>query len=150
MEQSVYEFKGHARESFWQAKSFDNEELNRLLSAVSAIYPMVISVNLTKNNYYMLQYGNYTTTQCYDAGIFDELIAQGVETFHPDDRETFLAAFKRENLLSAHARGETIVTHEGRQLGDDGIYHHIRTDVIFVKDHIGSDVLQITLARELK
>ncbi len=147
MEHTAYQYKGHSAGALWQANFFDREELDHLLRAVSAIYPMVISVNLTKNSYYMMQYDDYMTKSCVSTGVFDELISEGVKTFHPDDRASFLDAFLRENLLAAFSRGETVVTHEGRQLGDDGVYRCVRTDVIFIKGKDG-DVLQITLARE--
>ena len=148
MEKTAYRYKGHDETSLWQADAFDRKELDRLLYAVSEIYPLVISVNLTQNSYYMMQYNHYMTRSVFDAGVFDELVADGISTFHPDDRASFAAVFNRENLLAAHARGERVVSHIGRQLGDDGIYRRIRTDVIFAQND-GGDVREITLARAL-
>lgn len=149
MEQAAYEHAGHGEASLWQVEAMDRAELNRLLYAVSAIYPLVISVNLTQNSYYMMQYNHFTTSAALDAGVFDELIADGAKTFHPEDREGFLRAFSRQNLLAAWARGEKLVGYTGRQMGDDGVYRNIRTDVIFVHGETGEDVMEITLAREV-
>lgn len=147
MEGTAYRYKGHDESSLWQADAFDHAELDRLLYAVSAVYPLVISVNLTQNSYYMMQYNHFTTTACSDAGAFDKLIEDGASTFHPDDRKSFLAAFNRESLLAAHARGQKIVSHAGWQLGDDNVYRRVCTDVIFTKETAQGDVMEITLAR---
>lgn len=149
MEQGSYRFMGHGATSMWRAAFFDKEELDHLLKAVSLVYPLVISVNLTRNSYYMMQYESYMTKKCLSVGSFDELIATGAQTFHPDDREAFINAFSRESLLAAHSRGEMSVSHNGRQLGDDGVYRQIHTDVIFVKSKSSDDVLEITLGREM-
>ena len=117
---------------------------------MSAIYPMVISVNLTQNSFYMMQYEEYTTKACLDAGTFDELISEGAKSFHPEDRSAFIEAFSRERLLAAYERSERIVSHLGRQLGDDGVYRMIQTDVIFVNQQECKDIMEITLAREVQ
>lgn len=147
MEDPAYRHKNHAalpRES----GSCSRDEFLRLFRAVSAFYPLVISANLTQNSYCMMQCEDCGATVWSGLGVFDSLIANGVETFHPDDRESFVRAFSRENLLAAHSRGEKAVVHLGRQMGDHGAYRWVRTDVIFVADSSG-DVMEITLAREI-
>ena len=111
---------------------------------------MVISVNLTKNSYYVMQYQNYTTHSCVNTGVFDELIAEGATSFHPENRAAFLETFSRTNLIAAYNRGKKLVSFIGRQLGEDGIYRVIQTDVIFVKSPDGDDVLQLTMARAIR
>lgn len=148
MEDSFYKHKSNS-DSSWRTGYFDNDELNYLLKAVSAIYPLVISVNLTRNTYYTLRSGEYTTQKSPESGVFDELIKSGAATFHPKDQKSFSDTFSRENLLSAYTRGEKLIAHTGLQLGDDGVYRLIRTDVIFIKSEKSGDVLEITLAREV-
>lgn len=149
MEQAEYEYTVHDEGGLWRAGLFSKEELDHLLTALSAVYSMVISVNLTKNSYYMLQYENYKTRSCVDSGVFDELIAEGATTFHPEDRAEFIKMFSRANLLAAHKRGKKTISHQGRQLGDDGIYRLIQTDVIFVKTPGNDDIRELTMAREV-
>ncbi len=149
MEWSAYEYKAHNESEIWSESLFSKSELDHLMTAVASLYPLVISANLTQNSYYMMKYENYTTRACVSNGMYNELIIEGAATFHPDDRQGFLDAFSRENLLEAHARGERIVSHRGRQLGDDKIYRLIQTDVIFVKSEENGDVLHIALGREI-
>lgn len=75
--------------------------MKKLLQALSAYCPMVISANLTKNTYYMMEYESYAMQGHKDEGSFDQLIEEGAKSFHPEDRESFLAHFRRESLLAA-------------------------------------------------
>ena len=150
MEQTEYQYTAHDEAEYWRAGLFSKEELDHLLTAFSAVYPMVISVNLTKNSYYVMQYQNYTTHSCVNTGVFDELIAEGATSFHPENRAAFLETFSRTNLIAAYNRGKKLVSFIGRQLGEDGIYRVIQTDVIFVKSPDGDDVLQLTMARAIR
>ncbi len=149
MEKNVYHYKAHDDAEIWNESLFSREELDQLLTAVAALYPLVISVNLTRNSYYMMKYEDCAARHCVDNGVFDELVSGNAAAFLPEDRQSFLEAFTRESLLAAHARGVRTVTHRGRQMGDDGIVRRVRTDVIFVKNHNSDDVLEITLAREI-
>ena len=84
-----------------------------------------------------------------DTGVFDEWIAEGAKSVHPEDRAAFLEAFSRANLIAAYSRGEKLVSFKGRQLGDDGIYRLMRTDAVFVNSPGCDDVLQLTMARAI-
>lgn len=113
------------------------EELRQLFQAISTRFPLIIVSNLTKNTMYMLEYDGFSTRRCQESGEYSRLINQGAQTFAPEDREGFLAAFSLESLLAAHERGERIISQQGRQLGDDGIYRLIRTEYIFTDNEEG-------------
>ncbi|MDO4553242.1 MAG: sensor domain-containing diguanylate cyclase, partial [Bacillota bacterium] len=146
MENENYSYSPHAAITMTRTEWYESKEFKKLLEALAEFFPLVISVNLTQNSYYMMEYAQYATHKALNAGVFDELIEVGASTFHPDERGSFLDCFSRGNLLQAHARGETMVSHEGRQLGDDGAYRWIRTIVLFVNDESTDDVCQITLS----
>ncbi len=117
--------------------------------AVSQIYTMVISVNLTKNRYFMVEYANYVNQNAPDSGVFDELIEHGIQSMHPDFQEEFSEKFKREHLLEHFARGENTQYMEHRQMGMDGIYHWTDTHVIHIENPYNHDVLQVSLCRNI-
>lgn len=121
-----------------------------LMEAVFTRYPLIIFTNVTRNSYYMMAYESFTAQSCPSTGVFDELIAGGAATMHPDDRETFRTAFTRENLLAAHARGEKYVRVVTRQLGDDGVYRAVETVDYFVTNPSTDDVLVITLCQNME
>ncbi|MDO5115844.1 MAG: EAL domain-containing protein [Synergistaceae bacterium] len=126
----------------------EGSDVSRLLEVVSVIFPLVVSANLTRNSFHMLEYQSYTTKAAPEYGVYSELINIATATFHPEDRESFATMLKRENLLAAFERGERGVTHQGRQMGDDGIYRLMRTDLFFFKNDDG-DVCEISLSREV-
>ncbi len=148
MENEDYLFSNTSHLTLNKTDSFDESEIEKLFSALSVLYPLVISVNLTKNSYYMMEYDTFKSKSCPDAGLFDELIEGGASTYHPDDRQSFINAFSRENQLKAYKAGKRTIVHTGRQLGDDGIMRLVKTTVIFTKDASG-DVCQITLSKAL-
>lgn len=79
MEQAAYQYTPYIEE---QADFFSNEDLESLLATFSAVYPMVISVNLTQNRYCKLQYKDNAVRPHVDTGVFDELVAGIADTVH--------------------------------------------------------------------
>lgn len=121
-----------------------------LLEAVFTRYPLVIFSNLTRNSFYMMAYENFTSRSCPSTGVFDELIAHGASSMHPEDQDLFRNTFSISNLLSAYERGEKSVSVVTRQLGDDGIYRKVETTDYFVKNPSVDDVLVIALCQNLE
>lgn len=120
-----------------------------LLEAVFIRYPLVIFANLTRNSFYMMAYENFTAQSCPSTGVFEELIAHGTSTMHPEDQDLFRNTFSISNLLSAYERGERFVSVVTRQIGDDGIYRRVETTDYFVKNPSVEDVLVIALCHNL-
>lgn len=120
-----------------------------LLEAVFMRYPLVILSNLSRNSFYMMAYDNFTSQSCPSTGIYDELIAHGASTMHPDDQELFKSTFTIPNQMAAYERGEKSITVITRQLGDDGIYRRVDTTNYFVKNPSVDDLLVISLCHNL-
>lgn len=121
-----------------------------LLEAVFTRYPLVIFSNLTRNSFYMMAYENFTARSCPSTGVFEELIAHGASSMHPEDRDLFRNTFSIPNLLSAYENGEKSVSIVTRQIGDDGIYRKVETTDYFVKHPSVDDVLVIALCHNLE
>lgn len=117
--------------------------------AVSQIYTMVISVNLTKNTYFMVEYADFDSHCAPGSGNFDELVEVGATSIHPDYREAFLKNFNRESLLDFYGTGEVSRYMEHLQMGDDGAYHWTDTHVIRIQNPYSQDVIQISLSRNI-
>ncbi|MCM1157707.1 MAG: EAL domain-containing protein [Bacteroidales bacterium] len=120
-----------------------------LLEAVFIRYPLVIFSNLTRNSFYMMAYDNFTSRSCPSTGVFDELIAHGASTMHPEDQDLFRNTFSISNQLAAYNRGDRFVSVVTRQMGDDGIYRRVETTNYFVKNPAVDDVLVISLCHNL-
>lgn len=120
-----------------------------LMDAIFTKYPLVILSNLTRNSFYMMAYENFSSTSCPSTGVFDELIAHGASTMHPDDREAFQTTFSIANQMKAYQKGEKWVKLVTRQMGDDGVYRRVETTNFFVKNPSVDDVLVISLCDNL-
>lgn len=121
-----------------------------LLEAIFTRYPLVILANLTRNSFYMMAYEHFTSRSCPSTGVFEELIAHGASSMHPEDQELFRETFRISNLREAYERGEKTVSVVTRQLGDDGIYRRVETTDYFVKNPSVEDILVIALCHNLE
>jgi EAL domain-containing protein (putative c-di-GMP-specific phosphodiesterase class I) len=124
--------------------------MNLLMDAIFQKYPLVIFSNLTRNSFYMMVYDNFSSKSCPASGAFDDLIAHGASTMHPEDQELFATTFSRENLLKAYTDGKKVVKTITRQIGDDGIYRRVETMDFFVKSPAVDDILVISLCDNLE
>jgi|GEM_PF-6388217 len=150
MERDDYHYLPHSGITITHTEWYEESEYRKLLLAISKFFPLVISVNLTKNTYYMMEYDKFITHKSKEVGVFDELISSAADMYHPDDRAAFAATFSRENLLKAFREGHDSVSFEGKQMGDDGVYRTIRSHAIFMKDAESGDICEICLTRPLQ
>lgn len=122
---------------------------NRLLrAAICTAYPMIMSVNLTRDTYHCFieEQASYTAKR---QGSYDELIEDSLALVYPSYQKDFKAAFSRENILRRFANGEHEVYMELKQRGVDGQYHWISVHIIYVEHPFSSDVLAIDLVKVL-
>ncbi len=120
-----------------------------LTDAIFLCYPLVIFSNLSRNSFYMMAYENFSARSCPSTGVYEELIAHGAATMHPEDRELFRETFRIDKQMEAYRRGEKVIRVVTRQLGDDGVYRRAETSNYFVKNPSSDDVLVISLCKNL-
>ncbi len=118
-----------------------------LMTAVQTGFDMIISVNLTKNTFHMIDYARFATHCADNEGVFDELIEAGSASIPVSHRKEFHDTFCRVNLFKAYRAGKKSVHLEHPQYSDDGKLHWVSTKVLFVEDARSGDLLQITLSR---
>ncbi len=121
----------------------------RLLSAVHDAYDMVMLANLTRNTYRMLNRDPFINHKAEHQGVFDDLIAFGVNNVPKEFQDDFYNHFSREALLKAREEGKKDVYLEHQHYGDDGVPSWITTHVIFVEDTYNGDILEITLCQNI-
>jgi len=120
-----------------------------LLNDIFMCYPLVIICNLSKDNYYVMAYENFTNRSYSSTGVYHELIEHAAKTMHPDDQEKFMNTFLIQSQLDAYARGERARQVITRQRGDDGIYRPAEITNYFVKSSSSNDVFAVTLSKAL-
>lgn len=127
---------------------FSSEDIGNFLQSVGHIFPLVISQNYTKNQYYIMEGDHFDTKAMQSRGTYDDLIENAIRTFHPEDRQAFSDMFNMQAVFEAYNSGQTMLNHIGRQLSDKGEYHWIRTKVVMYEDKNG-DLKGYTLSRNV-
>jgi len=123
-------------------------ENRSLRAAICTAYPLIMSLNLTKDTYNCFiedqeacppgRHGSYT-----------EMINRSIPNVYPSYQEDFAAAFARENVLARFSAGERDIYMEFQERGRDGEYHWLSAQIIYVENPFGDDVLAIELLKVL-
>ena len=123
-------------------------ENRSLRAAIYTAYPLILSVNLTRDTYSCFgdEMPAYIDAQ---GGSFEELVRRSSQDVTPAYREAFTSAFSREGILRRFASGEREIYLEVQQRGMDGEYHWISIHLIYVDNPVGTDVLAIELVKLL-
>ncbi len=127
----------------------DASDLVLLSVAIESAFDMVMCVNLTQNNYYVVDHDRLATHIEHNDGVFDELIENGANFVPKSHRDLFVKTFSRENLLSAYENGKKTVALTHPQCVENGEVRYVVTTVIFFDDPRNGDVREITLSRYL-
>lgn len=123
-------------------------ENRSLRAAICTAYPLIMSLNLTKDTYNCFiedqeacppgRHGSYT-----------EMINRSIPNVYPSYQEDFATAFARENVLARFSAGERDIYMEFQERGRDGEYHWLSAQIIYVENPFGDDVLAIELLKVL-
>ncbi|WP_347559916.1 response regulator [Clostridium sp. AM58-1XD] len=119
-----------------------------LRAATCTAYPLIVSINLTQNQYncFLAEQQSFVGER---TGVFDEMVSVNAEYTYPSYREDFCAFMSRKNIMKKFADGEHELYMEVRQEGVDGKYHWISIQIINVENPVGSDMLAIELVKVL-
>ncbi len=118
-----------------------------LMTVLQTAYDMIISVNLTRNTYYMIDYDRFQTHCADNEGVFDDLIEYGAASVPVSHRKEFHDTFCRENQLKLYKEGKKSIELEHPQYTDDGKLHWVDTKVLFMEDARTGELLQITMSQ---
>ncbi len=122
-------------------------EVLLLMATVKSAYDLILFADLTKNSYYMLDYDRFVNHTARTDGVFDDLIAGGVSTVPDEEKDAFIGAFSRENLLNAFAAGKKVVNLRHKQYDDNGNLHLMETSAMLMRDPATGDLIDITTSR---
>lgn len=117
-----------------------------ILNAISSVYHVIISANLTKNRYRMLEYQPFLSKETMSMGVFDDLIAMGLPYMELEFQKLFLESFSRENLTKRFLSGETEVYKEIKQRCIDGKEHWLGIHAICISEK-ADDLREICFLR---
>ncbi len=124
-------------------------EALQLVRAVSESSDMMLSVNLTQNTYYLMNYEDFQSIKPTDEGKVDELIDLAVTTIPEEWKEEFLNNFSMDNILDAYNRGDKYIYLEHQQYGGDDKLHWVSTHIMFTENPHADDILCICVCRNI-
>lgn len=123
-------------------------ENRSLRAAICTAYPLIISVNLTRDSYNCFVDGqsNYHFTK---EGCYSAMVEESTGYTYASYQEDFAATFSRGALLQRFEKGESEAYMEVQSKGTDGEYHWISVHSIYVDNPFNDDVLAINLIKIL-
>lgn len=129
---------------FWD--SFIETDRDLLKTAVNYAYPLTIYVNLSRNEFRIMENSLDDKFKAGDSGTYDELINSIYERIPLAERGTFLNNYRRDELTDAFNLGGKEVTRRYRSLGfDDGIMHWNEIRAISVSSEQSGDMIEAVL-----
>ncbi|MEA4912448.1 MAG: diguanylate cyclase [Oscillospiraceae bacterium] len=146
MQLADYKFIGNPHATLRYNDVFDPRELQRLLAMFSRFYPLVVSADLTKDSYYLMESKDFDA-DIPGEGTLDELLCAMQKILHPEDCESYSMVAGREALLADWEKGVQSRHFFSRQRGRQGGYRWIETILLLYKNE-GGDICSFSFARE--
>ncbi len=133
-------------------EALENEKRQERLTLVGAIsnaYPVIISINLTKDtvNYIYIRQG--LLLGIGEQKTYTELYENMMPTIHPDDEEGFQARFSLGSLREVLGAEKKEVFMDMRQKLTDDRYHWTSTQIIYVDNLYSQDKLAVLISRRI-
>ncbi len=116
-----------------------------LMTAVQTAYDAIVSVNLTKNSFHLIDIEKFLTKETNVTGTYDDLVSAGAASLPVSHRKEFRDKLSRESLINAFCDGKKSVELEYQQYSDSGELHWLLTKALLMKDSRTGDILQVTL-----
>ena len=123
-------------------------ENRSLQAAICTAYPLIMSVNLTRDTFNCFIEGQ----ELYAGkrqGSYSGMLEYFCPLVYPAYQEDYISHFKREHVMERFAAGEREIYMEFRQIGKDDEYHWISLQIIYVENPFNGDMLAIILVKVL-
>ena len=125
------------------------QERRMLVSAVSSVYPVIISLNLTRDTLKFIYAQPGLQVKLGGQESYSGLYEEFIPTVHPDSLQEFRRRFSPDYLVHTLGEDRNEVYLEAKQLLTDGRYHWISTQIIAVDNPYSADKLAILLSRRI-
>ena len=123
------------------------QERLTLVGAISNAYPVIISINLTRDTLNFIYVKPDLMVDLGKQKSYSELFEAMLPTMHPDAQEIFRNRFLMGNLRNALGQDKNEIYLEAKQLMADGKYHWVSTQIIYVDNPYSEDKLAILISR---
>ena len=125
------------------------QERITLVKAISNAYPVIISINLSKDTLNFIYMKEGLMIGLGKQKTYTELYNQIVSTIHTDSIEEFKERFAPETLTAALGKEKNEIFIECKQILSDKKYHWISTQIIYVDNPYSKDKLAILISRNM-
>lgn len=146
MEANNQQFQEQRLLSQRSTKKANITELQYLLTALTDLYEVVISFNLSTRDYFLLEEdreGVFAALPSY--GIMDDFINLTRMGVHPDDVAAYMDWLTGDALMQAYEQGERSVRYYCRFF-NEGAFKWVEVDIVFYVNEDG-DLCDFTLLR---
>lgn len=127
-----------------QQEMYELLEKQKLYSAVSNIYGLILSINFTDDNYSVMQDNQFLYKGITKSNTsFSQSVQEAAEMVHPEDKELFLEHFEMNNILRAFEEGKKEVCCELRWKSKSGDYRWMSIVITKVESLLNEDIIGI-------
>ncbi|MBQ4347521.1 MAG: diguanylate cyclase, partial [Firmicutes bacterium] len=148
MESADYSFQREKVFAFAEENVFDRKELFQFMKVLSAFYPMIFSMNLSTNCYYLVSYDEAVFSDIPPSGSIDLLINSLPFNICEEDVPAVREWFESENQFAAYQRGEKSVRISFRYLNRLGAVRWGKIiSIFYINEH--GDVCNFSLCRNM-
>lgn len=123
------------------------QERTTLVGAISNAFPLIISINLTKDTLNFIYMEDDLVELLGQQDRYSQLYEDMMLTVHPDELQDFENRLSITNLQDTFRQGKNEVYLEARQKLSDGSYHWISTQIIYVDNPYSDEELAILISR---
>ncbi|WP_455619496.1 response regulator [Eisenbergiella sp.] len=123
------------------------QERLTLVGAISNAYPVIISMNLTRDTLNFIYVKPGLMLELGKQKAYTELFEDMLPTVHPDAQDKFKSRFSPESLQNTLGQEKNEIFMEAQQRMADGEYHWTSTQVIYVDNPYSEDKLAILISR---
>jgi hypothetical protein len=145
-----FRLRAHQDLTLKNKRLFSNEELSSFLSMIAELYPMVLSMNLSQNMVYVMEYKRYINTSLPKYGTLNAFLTSFRQnTGDSHWKQVFEGETPCEQLTNAFLAGKTRLTFVDRQKDDRGALRWVKTNILLYRNKIG-EVCGFALIRPLE
>lgn len=146
MELADYHFKQQRFLADKDLRKVEDTELRELLGAIASYYQLVVSTNLSKNNYcLMVSEVDDILSDAPAIGHLDQFMKAAAKNVHGDDLKEFAGKLSRDALIQGHHKGVKNVRHYFRFRQPEG-YRWVECNVILYNNEMG-DICDFAMMR---
>lgn len=150
MLEAGFQYQGHREVSLKDNRLFSGEELSSFLSMIAELYPMVLSMNLSRNTIYLMEEGKHINSSLPKYGTLSDFLDSYRKTV-PDEDWTKAAEGEnhRSQLMNAYRAGKTHLSFVNLQMDDAGQLRTVETNLLMYENTAG-EICGFALVRPLE